>query len=325
MAPTSILLTAAGGHIGSELIPLLIKAHPETKLVLPTSNATRLSAKHPPSEGNLAIEQGSLRNPQWLESIMRKHSVDAVFLCLTGTDELMTSLNFFDAMLRAGTVEHLVYLSACGDLISPQAVENVMKHYRAAHVIVKTTLEQHLARGGYPWSTTVLGPSLFMGNDERCTQSLLEKGFFTEPLGEVGVSRVHEGDIAAVAAQTLLHPEKWQGKKIMIGSLKRYTGAETCKIWSEALGGKEISMVPSTEEGFREIEDGFALLKNGGDLSKVEDDARAWGRDLRLMFEGFAVTGFGMEESDYRLLKEVLGREPRDYGEWVWETAKGWK
>lgn len=309
-ASHSILVTAPGGNIGTELVPKLL-ANKNWKLVLPTSNAGRLVSKLPSAANgaHVAVEEGSIQDPNWIEALLRKHAVDVVFLCLTGFDELLTTLNFFDAMRRAGTVKYLLYLSACGDFVSPAGVERTMRLCSAAHVIVKTSLEQQLKYAGYPWQTTVLGPTLFFGNDLRSKQHMLEEGLFDEPIGEKGCSRVSTKDIALVANNLIASFPKYVGQKIQIGSLKTYTGTEVARLWSQVLG-KEVRMAKVGDE----FEAGFTK-KIGGNA--------AWGRDLRLMYETFAVEEFGMSEEEYRLQVEVLGKEAEDYEAWVRKVGGG--
>lgn len=91
---------------------------------------------------------------------MTKHSIDAVLLYVTGTDELVTAINFFSAMQRAGSVQHQTYSSACGDHTSPEAVRNMMRTYSAEHLLVKTNIEQQLVHAEFSWTTTRLRPSL---------------------------------------------------------------------------------------------------------------------------------------------------------------------
>lgn len=302
----SILVTAAGGNIGTELIPKLL-TNSNYHLVLPTSNAARLQSKLP-SKANVSVEEGSIQDPVWIESLLRKHAVDVVFLCLTGTDELMTTLNFFNAMERAGTVKYLLYLSACGDMATPEGVEFTMKVCGAEHVIVKTTVEQKLRYSDYPWQTTVLGPTLFFSNDLRCKNHMLTEGIFDEPVGEQGVSRVATSDIALAIHNLIASYPKYVDKKIQLGSLKAYTGAEIAKLWSEALG-KEVKMNVVSDE----FEKAFAA-KIGGN--------NAWARDLRLMYETFKQYRFGMSEVEYKLQVEVLGKEAEDYEAWVRRNGK---
>ena len=315
MASTSrtILITAAGGNIGSALIPQLLSE--PFKLVLPTSSASRLQSKLPSNAtSNVAVEEGKIQDPVWIESLLTKHNVDTVFLCLTGTDELMTSLNFFDAMRRAGTVKQLIYLSACGDFASEQGVKHLMQIASAAHVVVKAALEHKLAYADFPWKTTVLGPTLFFSNDTRSKKSMLEDGYFDEPVGEKGVSRVSTNDIALAIHNTILDPSKWAGRKIMIGSRKTFTGAEISALWSKVLG-REVRVAGSDKQGLDEFEKHFAEKTGMGG---------AWGRDLRLMYEIFEKEAFGMSEEEYQVQVKLLGREPEDYEAWVRRVGESW-
>lgn len=311
----TVLVTAAGGHIGSELIPLLLARN--NKVVLPTSNASRLQAKLPSSAtpSNTFVEEGNIRDPPFVESILIKHNVDTVFLCLTGTDELMTTLNFFDSMQRARCVKHLIYLSACGDFVSEQGVKNLMRVASAAHVIVKSTIEQKLAYAGFPWSTTVLGPTLFFTNDERSKKSMLEHGVFDEPIGEKGVARVATSDIALAVTNVVANPTKYAGRKIMIGSRKLFTGSQIAALWSEALG-KEIKICSTDHDAMDEFEKDF-VKKTGA--------PGEWGRDLRLMYDIFSKQTFGMSGEEYEAQVEVLGKEAEDYEGWVRKVGASWR
>lgn len=316
MASTpTILITAAGGNIGSILVPRL--AQEQVQLVLPTSNAARLEASLLPAS-NIAIEEGSIKDPQWVESILRKHRVDTVFLCLTSHDELIVALNFFDAMKRAGTVKHLVYVSACGDFVTGAGLQNLMRTQSAMHVVVKATIEQKLKYGGFPWTTTVLGPTLFFTNDLRSKDAMLNEGFFDEPLGGAGVSRISVPDIALAAHNTLLNPNKWAGKKVMLGSLSLFTSEETAALWCKALG-REIRMEQSSEH----YEAAYPQWKRQA-FGLDEVMSKAWERDLRLMYEAFGEHGFGMSEEEHQLQVEVLGKQPDDYPQWVQETGSQW-
>jgi len=322
MGQRTILITAAAGNIGSELIPQLL-SHENINLILPTSNSDRLKSKLPSTATaeNVKVEQGNIKDAQWIEHILTANKVDSVFLCLTHLDELFTTLNFFDAMQRAG-VKHLVYLSQCGDFLSPEGVKFLMRHCTAGHVLVKSVIEQKLEYAGFPWTTTILGPTLFSSNDARSKDSMLKDGFFDEPLGTKGVSRVLPSDIALAACNAFLSPDAWAGKKVMIGSLRRFTGTEVCGLWSKALGGKEINMCTSDEQGLLFSEDRFETKVAGG---RQGVEKTGWGRDLRLMYETFEEIGFGMSEEEYEEQLRLLGKEPEDYEAWVMKTGESWR
>lgn len=311
----TILVTAAGGNIGSLLVPLLTEK--KIKLVLPTSNAARLEATLP-SAPNVTIEEGSIKDPRWTEDIIKKHKIDTVFLCLTSPDELIVTLNFFDAAKRAGTVKHLVYVSACGDFVSENGLQTLMKQQSAMHVVVKATIEQKLKYGNFPWTTTVLGPTLFFTNDLRTKDAMLADGLFNQPLGKAGLSRVSVPDIALAACNTLLYPNKWAGKKIMLGSRRLFTGPEIAALWSQVLRRKIV-----LEEDRGRWEDALSEVKEN-DFGMGAVMSKAWGRDLRLMLDAFGEYGFGMSGEEHELQIEVLEKQPDDYAQWVKEIGSQW-
>ncbi len=101
------------------------------------------------------------------------------------------------------------------------------------HVLVKTAVEQML-RGCPVWNDeggggggrtfTILGPTLFFGNDLRGKGGMMGPGgVYGEPVGTKGVSRVDVKDIALAVVKVAEEPERWSGRKIMIGSKQLYT------------------------------------------------------------------------------------------------------
>lgn len=191
----------------------------------------------------------------------------------------------------------------------------MLKHYASASVVVKVAIEQRLWYGGYPFKWSVVGPTLFFDNDIRTPELLLKEGIMPEPLGEKGVSRVSVGDIARVVANCVEDGgERLGGRKVNVGSLRRYTGSETEKMWAQALG-REVRMYKGDEEGLMAYEDSWAGMIPG-------TAGRAVGRDLNMMCRGWVGNGFGPTEDEYRMLRAVLGKDADDYGEWVAETGK---
>ena len=225
---SNVFITSASGNIGTELVPLLIQSDAIKTLLLPTSNGARLKASIPSSNKTTVVE-GSIQDPQWLETQFASHKIDTVFLNLTGTDELFTTMNFLSSIQRSGTVKHLVYLSACGNFLSPDFANTVLRQCLAAHVLVKVITEQTLQATRPPsdprgFSWTIIGPTLFMENDRRAKGPMLASGFFPEPIGTSGVSRVACRDIALGVAKAIEDQGRvWDRKKIMIGTKRTYT------------------------------------------------------------------------------------------------------
>jgi nucleoside-diphosphate-sugar epimerase len=216
----TVFITAASGRIGSKLIPLLV-SEGSSRLILPTTNAARLTSSLPKSD-LITVVEGSIQDPQWVEAQLRANNVDTVFLCLTGTDELFTTMNIFSALQRTPSMKHVVYLSACGNFT---AGFQTLRGWKAAHGIVKALVEAALqelsTEMGFTY--TILGPTLFFDNDLRQKGAILNGGIYPEPLGMKGASRVSTDDIAeAVKIAVFDQGGKWNGKKIMLGSRKRY-------------------------------------------------------------------------------------------------------
>jgi len=321
MAPI-YLITAASGHIGQRLVPLLLSLPSEPSVVLPTTNAKRLSSNlaEGVDKSRVHVVEGNMQDPNFVEATLKEHKVTGVFLCLTSDNELFTTFNFLDSIRRAPTVKHLVYLSGSGDFGLDAVQNGLLKKTYAAHVAVKYMCEAKLMyglpprteEGGYSW--TIIGPSLFFDNDLRSKNAILKDGYFDEPLGAAGVSRVDPEDIALAAAKALEDDgQRWGGKKVSIGSLKTYTNEDVAKLWSKALG-KDIRPAMSDKSSLDQFERHYT--KTGGP---------AWGRDLRLMYEMFNEYSFSMTEADYRNQVALLGKEPASYEEFVERTANGWK
>jgi hypothetical protein len=262
---------------------------PVPLLRLPASSESKLAVNM--SSDHVTIKAGSIKDAKWVRSTLTKHSVSVVFLCLTGTDELFTTLNFLDAMQWTGHIEQLVYLSACGDFVSAKGVEDLMAAHSAAHVLVKSNVEQKLIYGSFPWKTTRLGPLLFVSNDLRSKDPVLRDGLFDELLEEKGVGRVFESDIALAACNAILTPDRWAGKKINIGSLRRYKGSEVAEMWSRAID-RPVSMC-GNDDGC------LSTLEERVEAHVGQRSSSGWGRDLRLMYEAFGSVEFGVTQVEY--------------------------
>ena len=220
----NIFITAASGNIGNLLIPSLL-TNVDIRLILPTSSAQKL-AKYD-NQPNVTILEGPLSDPHWLESQFLTHHVDTVFINLWGLDELFTAFNMLDCIIRVPSIKHVVYLSACGDFLNDP--DHVIDWF-CPHTKIKPPMEKALQRmmdvtlKERRFSYTTIGPSLFFENDEKVKEPLLFAKRWVEPLGEVGASRVSVADVAGAVEIALLdRGVRWAGRKINVGTLKKYT------------------------------------------------------------------------------------------------------
>ncbi|KAK3674783.1 hypothetical protein LTR78_005505 [Recurvomyces mirabilis] len=222
-------------------------------------------------------------------------------------------------MKKAGCVKQLVYLSALGDFTSTEGLQYIMRHSSAGIILVKSVLEHKMIYGDFPWQTTRLGPSLFFSNDIRSKEPIINQGLFNDPVGSIGVSRISEADIAHATAQVIGDPERWTGKKIMLGSEHQCTDLEIADLRSDVLK-RPVKVCGSDSASLLQVEDHLEAMITGG----AGNEPTGFGRSFTSMLESFDNVGFGMSQAEYDEQIILLGREPKDYAMWVSETGKSW-
>lgn len=316
----TILLTAGSGNIGRVLAPLLLKQDPCPKIVLPTSSIDKFRASNPAAKDpnpNVILAEGSIRDPIWFESLLKDHNVEAVFLCVTGVDEMFTNMNCLDAIAKAGTVKRVVYLSILADFVSEDGMKTMFQDRGYPHIYSKLVVENRLKYGNFPFQWTVLGPPIFFSNDLRQKMPLTQMGMYMEPNVEKGGSKISLDDIALAACKLLVDNDGYDGKKVNLGSKKAYSTAESAALWSRALG-KPIKTQTADKDVLDEFEQNLRNVMGPG------LDGMAWARDLRLLYEYLVVHGVHISEEDYKTQVQLLGKEPQDYGEWIKATVATW-
>ena len=207
-----ILVTGATGHIGKELIPLLLEVgQPVRVLVRDERKASHLDR---------CIDRavGDLNNPESLISAMR--GVERVFLV---TFEKQQDINVLEAAKRAG-VQHIVKLSTL------EATEHKIKvgkwHYEREELIRASRLD---------W--TFLRPGMFMSNSiEWWSDSIKGQGSVFFPGGKKGeVAPVDPRDVAKVAALALTQPGH-AGQAYELTGSELFTIGEMVQVISHVLG-----------------------------------------------------------------------------------------
>ena len=195
----TVLITGATGQIGGDTLRNLL-ADDSITLVA----AVRSAAKAKPFEA-LGIRTVMLDFDKEETLAPALQGIDRALL-VTGytVDMLRQSKAFLDQAKKAG-VQHIVHLGACG------RDDTTIGHW-AWHQFV----ERYIEWCGF--SFTHLRPECFMQNllSYDGTQAV-KNGVIEQYTGDAHFSWVDGEDVARVAAQTLLHPQKHGGKTYRLG------------------------------------------------------------------------------------------------------------
>jgi Predicted nucleoside-diphosphate-sugar epimerases len=207
-----ILITGATGHIGKELIPLLLETKQPLRLLI--RDEKKVAQLNPRVERRI----GDLNDSVSLVSAMQ--DVKKVFLV---TFEMQHDINVIEAAKRAG-VQQIVKLSTL------EATEHKIKvgkwHYER---------EELIRASGLDW--TFLRPGMFMSNSiEWWAESIKRQGSVFFPGGKKGkVAPVDPRDVARVAALALTQSGHSKQDYELTGS-ELFTIGEMVQVISHVLG-----------------------------------------------------------------------------------------
>ena len=213
----TVLVTGATGQVGGGVLRRL-QANEAIELVA----AVRTPDKARPFEA-LGIRTVLLDFDDEATLAPALQGIDRALL-VTGytVDMLRQSKAFLDKAQVAG-VQHIVHLGACG------RDDTTVAHW-AWHQLVERYIEW---RG---FSFTHLRPETFMQNllSYNGTQ-VVRQGVIQQFAGDARMSWVDAGDVAEVAAQALLHPERHAGQVYRLGyDAESY--ADIAALMQQALG-----------------------------------------------------------------------------------------
>ena len=273
-----MIITVIGstGTIGSELVRLLSQAGAATRAVFRDSKKVQ-------SLPGVAWTQADLRDGLALEAAIA--GTTRLFL-LTDNQPGFAKLQI--QILRIAEslgVAHVVKLSALG------ASDHSKSWIAREHHEVENALQQ----SSMQW--TILRPHAFMQNWlGDLAQSVRSRGIIESPVGDGRVPFIDTRDIAAVAAEILLHPEEHAGKKYVLtggeavgfNDIAQILGVTYKPItMDEARARLESSgLHPDQIDGMLAIS---AYQRAGGPTSMVSDTVtRILGRPPRTIREFFA-------------------------------------
>ena len=235
-----ILVTGATGHIGRELVPILLESGQPVRVF------TRDERKVAHLEACVERAVGDFDKPETLAVAVK--GVERLFLV---THETRQDVNLIEAAKRAG-VRHIVKLSTL------EASEHKIRvgkwHYER---------EELIPASGLDW--TFLRPGMFMSNSiDWWSDSIKEQGSVFFPGGKKGkVAPIDPRDVAKVAALALTQPGH-DGQAYELTGSELLTIGEMVQVISRALG-KPIQYVDIPPVAAK-----LFMLKSGMDKALVK-------------------------------------------------------
>jgi uncharacterized protein YbjT (DUF2867 family) len=263
----TITVTGSTGTIGAELVRLLSEAGAPVRAVLRDFSRARVLAR-------IAWLQADLRDESLLEPVLA--GTRQLFL-LTGNQPGFgeTQIGVIRTAGRLG-VEHVVKLSALG--ASPRTRSPLAREH--------WEVEQALEASSMSW--TILRPHVFMQNWlGDVAETVRDEGVVYAAIGDGRVPFIDARDIAAVAAEALLHPEAHAGQRYVLTGGEAVGYAALASALSEATGAPVSYRALSMEEMRGRLErqgmapmmiDSFLALaayqKAGGATERVSDSVQ---------------------------------------------------
>lgn len=283
-----IIVTGGTGTVGKRLVRLLAERGLDVGVM------TRNPDNKPPLPEGAAYVAGDFADS------------DSVLRAVTGADAvyLLTPLAPNEADLGRDAVWAIV--DARVERIVLQSVHRVRDGAHIPHFRSKIEISEELKKSGVSW--TIVAPNNFYQNDLNFRPMLTGPGVYPQPLGPVGVSHVDCDDIAGVAARCLVE-QGHAGRTYAVVGPEPHTGEENAAIWAEALGRP---------------------------IDYIGDDLDAWAaqmaehmpdwlvEDLVIMYRHFIEHGLLASEEDLALTRQLLGRHPKSYKQWVSDVAERW-
>lgn len=271
----TITVTGSTGTIGTELVRLLAAAGAPVRAVLRDfSRAQSLS--------HVAWLRADLRDEGTLEPTLA--GTRWLFL-LTGNqpDFGRTQVGVIRAAERLG-VEHVVKLSALG--ATPRTKSPLAReHWEAEQALEETSM-----------SWTILRPHAFMQNWlGEVAQTVRDEGAIYAAIGDGRVPFVDARDVAAVAAEVLLHPEAHTGQRYVL------TGGEAVGYGALASALSEVLGTPVKYHALT-MEEMRQRLEKQGVAPKMIDSF--------LALAAYQKAG-GPTERVSESVEQILGRAPR--------------
>lgn len=234
-----ILVTGPSGHIGKELVPQLLAAGQDVRVLV--RDERKVAWLDPCVERAV----GDLERPETLAAALR--GVEKVFLL---TFETRQDVNML-AVAKAAGVRQIVKLST---LEAADRKLQLGRWHRERESLIEAS--------GLEW--TFLRPGMFMSNSlDWWGDTIREQGGVYFPGGKGRVAPVDPRDIAAVAAAALTRPGH-------AGCIHELTGAELLTIREMVETISRVIGQPLRYQNIPPLAARFFMLKSGMDKTLVD-------------------------------------------------------
>ncbi|WP_394832229.1 SDR family oxidoreductase [Pendulispora rubella] len=275
-----ILVTGATGHVGSELLPMLVAR----------GHTVRAMSRRPEAalfpEG-VAVVRGDFDDGASLDAAMQ--GVHRVFLVTTqaiGSIPAPTHEARVVEAARRARVRHIVKLSVLGGAAEGTTNDPIARWHHAAEGAIKES--------GIAW--TMLRPGRFMSNALQWSAMIRETGKVHVSFARRPAASIDPADIAAVAVCALTEPGH-EGKAHELSGPEALTPEQEIALLGTVLG-RPLSMVPLDNDAARA-------------------GMRRWGMSDEVIDAAFARSEAAHGTEVLPTVQQVTGRAARTFEQWA--------
>lgn len=284
-----VLVIGGTGMVGSQVVRELLEREVEVTVL---TRKSKQDANLPKGVHHL---HGDLNEVETIRTMCK--GMDGVFLLnVVSPTEAHEGLMAVNG-IRMSKVKKIVYMS----------VHHADRAPYLPHFGAKLPIEMAVKDTGIPY--TILRPNNFYQNDYWFKDTLIEYHVYPQPLGSAGVSRVDVRDIAEAAAISLTGDD-YKYETINLVGPEALTGKGVAETWNRLLNK--------------------SIHYGGDNLDAWEKQSLEYMPDwmvfdFKLMYEYFQTEGFKGSREDISRQTEFLGHPPRNFEDFVKETAEKWK
>lgn len=281
----NILVLGATGKVGVKVVKQLLDAG-DSNIIAATRSPDKAQNLKDKGINSVILD---LNRPKTLISALQ--DVDQALL-LTGytVDMLRQSKRFLDVAKEKG-VKHIVHLGTSG------APTNEVSHWDW-HLFIEAYIEK------LGFSYTHLRSECFM----QIVLDWIEEGVINNYFGNARVSWVDDRDLAAVIAQTLRHPDRYNGQTIPLGYDAK-TIDEIAQTISEVVGQPFDIKAHSPEE----------FLKTGIKLEADSTYQNAYTYSVYEQLQLNIADNIPKADATFDNFEAIVGRKPNTWKDFVLE------